>query len=55
MAINGLSVFLCFKYAAKKILEQGHGEGRLIAASSLAGKMGENMRFLSVSFWLTLL
>ncbi|KAL1725726.1 hypothetical protein EV714DRAFT_220777 [Schizophyllum commune] len=39
MAINGLSVFLCFKYAAKKILEQGHGEGRLIAASSLAGKM----------------
>ncbi|KAL1690702.1 hypothetical protein GGG16DRAFT_113872 [Schizophyllum commune] len=39
MAINGLSVFLCFKYAAKKIIEQGHGEGRLIAASSLAGKM----------------
>ncbi|KAL1745564.1 hypothetical protein HDZ31DRAFT_36131 [Schizophyllum fasciatum] len=39
MAINGLSVFLCFKYAAKKIIELKHGEGRLIAASSLAGKM----------------
>lgn len=39
MAINGLSVFLCFKYAAKKIIELGHGEGRLVAASSLAGKM----------------
>ncbi|KAL5525054.1 hypothetical protein ACEPAF_8923 [Sanghuangporus sanghuang] len=39
MDINILGVFLCFKYAAIQMIEQGRG-GRLIAASSAAGKKG---------------
>lgn len=38
--VNGKGVFLCYKYAAKKMIEQGRG-GRIIGASSLAGKQGE--------------
>jgi len=37
--VNGKGVFLCYKYAAKKMIEQGRG-GRIIGASSLAGKQG---------------
>ncbi|KXN83293.1 Diacetyl reductase [(S)-acetoin forming], partial [Leucoagaricus sp. SymC.cos] len=37
--INGKGVFLCYKYAAKKMIEQGRG-GRIIGACSRAGKRG---------------
>ncbi|SJL18425.1 uncharacterized protein ARMOST_22014 [Armillaria ostoyae] len=38
-AVNGRGTFLCYKYAAKQMIDQGHG-GRIIGASSLAGKLG---------------
>ncbi|KAK0489592.1 acetoin reductase family protein [Armillaria luteobubalina] len=37
--INGLGTFLCYKYAAKQMIKQGHG-GRIVGASSIAGKQG---------------
>ncbi|KIK95793.1 hypothetical protein PAXRUDRAFT_826678 [Paxillus rubicundulus Ve08.2h10] len=39
MNINARGVFLCYKHAAQQMIKQGHG-GRIIGASSLAGKMG---------------
>jgi NAD(P)-dependent dehydrogenase (short-subunit alcohol dehydrogenase family) len=38
-AINVRGVYLCFRYAAEKMIAQGRG-GRLLAASSLAGLTG---------------
>ncbi len=38
-AVNGRGTFLCYKYAAKQMIDQGHG-GRIIGATSLAGKQG---------------
>ncbi|KAF8881752.1 NAD(P)-binding protein [Infundibulicybe gibba] len=38
-AINSRGVFLCYKYAGEYMINQGRG-GRLIAASSIAGKRG---------------
>ncbi|KAK7063331.1 L-2,3-butanediol dehydrogenase [Favolaschia claudopus] len=38
-AINVRGVFLCYKYAAKQMIEQGRG-GRIIGACSGAGKQG---------------
>ncbi|KAH7930784.1 NAD(P)-binding protein [Leucogyrophana mollusca] len=38
-AINTRGVFLCYKYAALRMVEQGRG-GRIIGASSMAGKRG---------------
>ena len=37
MNVNAKGVFLCYKHAAKRMIEQGKG-GRIIGASSLAGK-----------------
>ncbi|KZT70479.1 NAD(P)-binding protein [Daedalea quercina L-15889] len=39
MAINGRGVMLCYKHAAKQMIEQGRG-GRIIGACSQAGKQG---------------
>jgi len=39
LAINVRGVFLCYKYAAKRMIEQGKG-GRLIGASSGVAKQG---------------
>ncbi|EPS97429.1 NAD-binding protein [Fomitopsis schrenkii] len=39
MAINARGVMLCYKHAAKQMIEQGRG-GRLIGACSQAGKQG---------------
>jgi NAD(P)-dependent dehydrogenase (short-subunit alcohol dehydrogenase family) len=39
MTINARGSFLCYKYAAEQMIKQGRG-GRIIGASSLAGKMG---------------
>lgn len=39
-AINVHGVMLCYKYAAKAMINQGRG-GRLIAACSIAGKRGD--------------
>ncbi|KAF4582440.1 hypothetical protein EYR38_002560 [Pleurotus pulmonarius] len=38
-AVNSRGTFLCYKYAAKQMVAQGRG-GRIIGASSLAGKQG---------------
>jgi NAD(P)-dependent dehydrogenase (short-subunit alcohol dehydrogenase family) len=38
--INGKGVFLCYKYAALKMIEQGRG-GRIIGACSRSGKRGK--------------
>ncbi len=40
--INGLGTFLCYKYAAKQMIKQGHG-GRIVGASSIAGKQGQHI------------
>lgn len=39
LAINVRGVYLCYKHAAKRMIEQGTG-GRIIGASSGAGKQG---------------
>lgn len=39
-AVNARGVFLCYKYGAKHMIAQGRG-GRIIGASSVAGKQGE--------------
>ncbi|KAF8836787.1 acetoin reductase family protein [Paxillus ammoniavirescens] len=39
MTINARGPFLCYKHAAEQMIKQGRG-GRIIGASSLAGKMG---------------
>jgi len=39
-AVNVYGVVLCYKYAARVMIEQGRG-GRLIAACSIAGKRGD--------------
>jgi NAD(P)-dependent dehydrogenase (short-subunit alcohol dehydrogenase family) len=46
MNINARGVFLCYKYAGLQMINQGHG-GRIIGASSIAGKKGWNFRLLS--------
>lgn len=38
-AVNFRGVFLCYQYAAKQMIKEGHG-GRIIGASSCAGKEG---------------
>jgi len=38
-AVNIRGVFLCYQYAAKQMIKEGHG-GRIIGASSIAGKEG---------------
>ncbi|KAG5635737.1 hypothetical protein H0H81_010237 [Sphagnurus paluster] len=39
-SINAFGVFLSYQYAAKQMIKQGTG-GRIIGASSIAGKRGE--------------
>ena len=39
MAVNVRGVFLCYKHAGAQMVAQGRG-GRIIGASSVAGKMG---------------
>ncbi|KAG1745699.1 hypothetical protein EDB19DRAFT_1906206 [Suillus lakei] len=39
LSVNGRGPYLCYKYAAMQMIEQGRG-GRIIGASSVAGKMG---------------
>ncbi|EJD06799.1 NAD-binding protein [Fomitiporia mediterranea MF3/22] len=41
IAVNARGAFLCFKHAARQMIKQGRG-GRMIAASSVAGKQGGN-------------
>jgi len=47
VTVNGLGTFLCYKYAAQQMIKQGKG-GRIVGASSLAGKQGQICRFLSL-------
>lgn len=50
-AVNGRGTFLCYKYAAKQMIEQGHG-GRIIGAASLAAKQGfPSLPAYSASKW----
>jgi len=39
MAVNARGTMLCYKYAAKQMIAQGHG-GRIIGACSAGGKKG---------------
>ena len=39
-SVNVLGTYLCYKYAAKQMVEQGRG-GRIIGASSVGGKQGK--------------
>jgi len=41
LAINVRGTFLCYKYASEQMIRQGRG-GRIIGASSLAGKRGSH-------------
>lgn len=44
MGVNARGPFLCYKYAGIQMIKQGRG-GRIIGASSVAGKRGElNLR-----------
>ncbi|KAK0496558.1 NAD-binding protein [Armillaria luteobubalina] len=50
-AVNGRGTFLCYKYAAQQMIEQGHG-GRIIGAASIAGKQGfASLSAYSASKW----
>jgi len=42
MAVNARGVMLCYKYAAKQMIDQGRG-GRIIGACSMAGKQGADL------------
>ncbi|KAJ8078222.1 hypothetical protein PM082_000428 [Marasmius tenuissimus] len=42
LAVNVRGTFLCYKYASEQMIRQGGG-GRIIGASSLAGKRGQGM------------
>ena len=42
MAVNARGTFLCYKYAAAQMVTQGRG-GRIIGASSIAGKRGQSL------------
>ncbi|KAF7369230.1 NAD(P)-binding protein [Mycena venus] len=44
MNINARGVFLCYKYAGIQMIKQGKG-GRIIGASSIAGKKGSPFNF----------
>jgi NAD(P)-dependent dehydrogenase (short-subunit alcohol dehydrogenase family) len=39
-SVNARGLFLCYKYAGHQMIKQGWG-GRIIGASSIAGKQGE--------------
>ena len=39
-SVNSLGLFLCYKYAALKMQELGNKSGRIIGASSGAGRVG---------------
>lgn len=41
LRINTKGVFFCYKYAAKQMVAQGRPGGRIIGASSFAGKQGK--------------
>jgi NAD(P)-dependent dehydrogenase (short-subunit alcohol dehydrogenase family) len=43
-ATNARGTFLCYKYAAKRMIAQGRG-GRIIGACSMTGKRGALFRF----------
>ncbi|THU83386.1 NAD(P)-binding protein [Dendrothele bispora CBS 962.96] len=43
-SINVRGVFLCYKHAGKQMITQGRG-GRIVAASSLAGKVGTSYNY----------
>ena len=40
-SVNSLGLFLCYKHAALKMQELGNKSGRIIGASSGAGRVGE--------------
>jgi NAD(P)-dependent dehydrogenase (short-subunit alcohol dehydrogenase family) len=42
-SVNARGVFLCYKYAGRQMIKQGRG-GRIIGASSVAGKQGKAQR-----------
>ncbi|KAK1228325.1 hypothetical protein PQX77_008636 [Marasmius sp. AFHP31] len=44
LAVNVRGTFLCYKYASEQMIRQGGG-GRIIGASSLAGKRGKALIF----------
>ncbi|KAF8240309.1 NAD(P)-binding protein [Tricholoma matsutake] len=39
-SVNARGTFLCYKYAGRQMIKQGQG-GRIVGASSIAGKQGE--------------
>lgn len=43
-SVNARGVFLCYQYAGRQMINQGRG-GRIIGASSIAGKRGMPERF----------
>jgi NAD(P)-dependent dehydrogenase (short-subunit alcohol dehydrogenase family) len=43
LSVNARGPYLCYKYAAMQMIEQGRG-GRIIGASSVLGKMGASYR-----------
>jgi len=44
-SVNVKGTFYCYKYAAQQMIAQGDG-GRIIGASSLAGKKGKSTQWL---------
>jgi NAD(P)-dependent dehydrogenase (short-subunit alcohol dehydrogenase family) len=46
-SVNARGIFLCYKYAAAQMVAQGKG-GRIIGASSMVGKKGEEHLFRCV-------
>ena len=52
-SVNARGVFLCYKYAGRQMIKQGRG-GRIIGASSVAGKQGKRERAGLVLFPITI-
>ncbi|KAF8176334.1 hypothetical protein K438DRAFT_1908696 [Mycena galopus ATCC 62051] len=48
MAVNGRGPFFCYKYAGIQMIKQGRG-GRIIGASSVAGKQGAQLNLMATA------
>ena len=40
-SVSSTGTFLCYQHAGRRMIKEGHGEGRIIGASSYGGKRRE--------------
>ena len=45
-SVSSTGTFLCYQHAGRRMIKEGHGEGRIIGASSYGGKRRKFCSFL---------